>query len=56
MFKKISGDVQHREEVRLRIMQACENIEPAMIQRATRGINHRLELCLQQNGWHFEQF
>lgn len=57
----IKAKVEHRRngteaEVREAIIAAFNTITPDMAHRATRQITRRAELCIREEGRHFEQF
>lgn len=47
--------VNDAEELRVRITQACRNVNPDFLSNATHSMVKRTRLCIQQNGGHFEQ-
>ena len=48
-------DTRDRAETLTRIRQAFASITPQMIQKATENITKRLDLCIRNEGRHFEQ-
>lgn len=48
------GDVQNREVTRQLIVDAFQSIPGDMLERATNDIRRRIDLCLRENGGHFE--
>jgi hypothetical protein len=61
LWGHVKALIEHRRdgtvhEVRDAIVAAFNTITPEMVQRATRNITRRAELCLRERGRHFEQF
>lgn len=50
------GNLEIRAEAERLIQDTARTITPEMLRAATWGIERRLNMCLQQNGQHFEQF
>lgn len=50
------ANVRGMENTWQAIQNICREISPIQIENATRGVFHRAELCIANNGGHFENF
>lgn len=53
--KTFATPVNNLQELQQRIVQQCATITPEMLQNAFHSMRRRVNLCIEQNGGHFQQ-